>query len=517
MNIIRILRCVAVFAFILSSKISDAQLCTSASVDMQKAQYLWFDTKNAAGIAHDSMTNYSNVKVGYDVEKGDFKRPQQGEADKNLSVKSEGFINLSKVMVWGKFTFRHENVEDASYNASITDPFRGMPYYVIDNYSDSKWRNQFYELQARMSVPVGNKIAVGLSGDYKASLAAKQRDPSVDTRFYTLRVIPSVTFDFNDHHRIGGHFNYTSVKEDSRMDNVYYYLYQFYWTHYGLGMSTQDYGYAGPTTNYIGDLLGGGLQYQFETNAWKVLMEAEYEKYVESAEQTYETPCKMFLVNDHTAKVKLSAIHSSDKFILVTKASYLYRHIDGIQYINQRDNTEAQQGWIDLHHDIRSTYDTRSVSFDYSIMRRRGQEYNWGIDASVNYVGYDDEYILPKSTKDSKNLFVEVAAKKNFVVGEKKSKRLLVALKGGIRNAVEGGYNYGGTHKDYPAVAMEMSDEAFLTSDAWHIGGGVNYSQQLRESKKTTVFFNVAFDHHKSKAETFSKRNFTSCTLGFNF
>ena len=77
---------------------------------------------------------------------------------------------------------------------------------------------KFYDLQARVSSPViNNWLTLGLAGNYKASLAAKQRDPSVDTRFYTLRLVPSATFAFNEHHRAGVQIDYTSIKEDSRM------------------------------------------------------------------------------------------------------------------------------------------------------------------------------------------------------------------------------------------------------------------------------------------------------------
>lgn len=489
-----------------------------AAMEKLKEHNLWFNTMNAAGTVYDNTRNFSNIIVNYDIEDGDFRRPQQGKKDKNLSVSSEGFMDLNKVYVWGKFSFKHENVTDAGYNASITDPFRGMPYYIVDEYLDSKWRNQFYDLQARVSSPViNNWLTLGLAGNYKASLAAKQRDPSVDTRFYTLRLVPSATFAFNEHHRAGVQIDYTSIKEDSRMDNVYYYLYQYYWATYGLGSSTQDYGSSGPSTNYIGDRIGAAVQYQYEAGPWNILLEGAYAKRVERAEQSYTTPRKMFEAKDQTIDVSGTILHEGEDFTHSLKAAWGYRHIDGIQFMNQRDNTESQQGWIDLHHDIRSTYVTRTASLKYGIMRNRDSEYNWRVDASVAYMGLKDKYILPPSAKDSKNLFIDLEAKKNFRVGDKLNNRLLVAVKGGLRNAMEGCYCYGGTHEEYPTITMEAADEAYLTSDAWHVGGSLTYSQQIKEDKKMHVFLKAAVDYHKSKADAFDKRTFASCTLGFNF
>ena len=498
---------------------SVAQVSNSpAAMEKLKEQNLWFHTKNAAGTVYDNTRQFSNIVVNYDMENGDFKRPQQGKKDNNLSVSSEGFLNLKNAFVWGEFDFRHEDVKDASYNASITDPFRGMPYYVTDNYTDSKWRNQFYDLHFRASTPViANWLTLGFDGLYKASIAAKQRDPSVDTRFYTLRLIPSATFAFNENNRVGVNVGYTSIKEDSYMENTYTYLNQPYWTNYGLGVSTYGYGYSGPTVNYFGHIWEAAVQYQHQCDAWNLLLEGSYAKKVENAENSYKTPRKQFAVKDQTIDINGTAIHEGEDYTHTLKAGWGYRHIDGIQYMSQRDNTEAQQGWIDLHHDIRSTYVTRTASFKYGIMRNRGDEYNWRVDASVAYVGFSDEYLLPNSTKDSKNLFVDLEAKKNIKVGDRLNNRLLVAVKGGLRNAMSGEYRYGGTHEDYPTIAMEAADEDYLTSDAWHVGGSLTYSQQVKENQKLNVYLKAAIDYHKSKADIFDKRTFATCTLGFNF
>ncbi|MGP1477963.1 MAG: DUF6850 family outer membrane beta-barrel protein, partial [Phocaeicola sp.] len=126
-----------------------AQGFSPAALEWQKEQRLWLQSNNAAGMVFDDTRNYSDVVIGYRIKDGDYKRPQQGEKDKNLSISSEGFMNLQKVFVWGKFSFNHQNLQDAQYNASITDPFRGMPFYVADT-NKSKWRNQFYNMTFRV-------------------------------------------------------------------------------------------------------------------------------------------------------------------------------------------------------------------------------------------------------------------------------------------------------------------------------------------------------------------------------
>ena len=111
-----------------------AQGLSPAAMEQLKAKRLWFHSQNAAGMTFDDVQNYSNVIVGYDLQDGNYCRPQEGQKETAVSVFSEGFINLKNVHVWGAFKFAQENLTDAGYNASITDPFRGMPYYIADQH-----------------------------------------------------------------------------------------------------------------------------------------------------------------------------------------------------------------------------------------------------------------------------------------------------------------------------------------------------------------------------------------------
>ena len=84
-------------------------------------------------------------------------------------------------------------------------------------------------------------MAFGIEGTYQASLAAKQRDPRVDTRFYNLELKPGVTYAINPRHRVGANFIYASIKEDSRMSNSDSYTDQDYYELYGLGVAVDVY------------------------------------------------------------------------------------------------------------------------------------------------------------------------------------------------------------------------------------------------------------------------------------
>ena len=496
---------------------ANAQGFSPAAMEQLKMQRLWLNSQNASGMVFDDATSFSNLNVNYDWQDGNFHRPQEGEKESILGVSSEGFMNLKNALVWGAFSFQQKNLTDAGYNASITDPFRGMPYYIIDEHQ-SDWRNQYYDLRFRASTPlINNHWAFGLEGIYQASLAAKQRDPRVDTRFYTLKIVPGISYQINEAHRLGLSLRYESIKEDSRMENENDDIDQNYYILYGLGTAVQGIG-SGRTSNYYGDRIGGALQYHFQSPTWNVLLEGSYDVRAENVEQSFTSPKKDAGVKDKTFQLSANAYRQGENYSHYLKANYTNRHMDGIQYVSKYDNTESLEGWEVLYKSIRSTYDTQTASLHYALMRNRGNEYNWKLEAGVTYGKQNDEYILPNSVKSSENIFVNLGGKKNFVVGNKMNNRLLLDIHAAYKKNLSGEYRYGGSHADYISVTeLETADANYLNSD-WHrIGASLTYSQLVKQGIKTNFFVKAAFDRVGTSDFEYDNRNYFSVSAGCNF
>lgn len=489
-----------------------------AAQELLKEQRLWFHSPNAAGTAFDDTRNYSNLNVSYDVQTGDFHRGMTGRTIRDANIYTEGFLNLKNAYVWGEFKFTHENVSDARFNASITDPYRGQPYFVVDSGQPSKWRNQNYYLRFRAATPlVLERLTFGIDGTYRAQLAAKQRDPRTDTRFYTLQLMPGVAYAFGCHDRIGANLVYASIKEESSMANNNGYVYQQYYALYGLGTASSGIG-SGRTTNYFGNRWGFNAQYGHNDGQWDLLAELGWNKYVENEEVSFTIPRKDGLLEDRTWTAAFHIISHGETFTHQAQIGFSSRHINGIQYLSQRDNTVQNAGWVILHEDVRSKYKTTDYSVNYSLIRNRGNEYNWRIDLSGAYQKYDDTFILPASHKNSENIYLSAAVKKNFKLGDKLNNRLLFTVQGGWKDAISGEYAYGGSNADYITVKeMEPLDEAFLTADAWNAGTALTYSQLAKRDTKVNVYARAAFNYQHTSDFDFNHRAHVSITLGANF
>ena len=494
-----------------------AQGFSPAALEQLKMQRFWLHSQNAAGMVFDDATRFSNLSANYHLQEGNFHRPQEGEKESTIGVSSEGFMNLKNALVWGAFSFQQRNLTDAGYNASITDPFRGMPYYVIDEHR-SHWRNQYYDLRFRASTPLWNtRWAIGVEGVYQASLAAKQRDPRVDTRYYNLQIVPGITYRLDNTRHLGLSLRYESIKEDSRMENKNSDINQNYYLLYGLGTAIQGIG-SGRTTNYYGDRLGAALQYHFHTSAWKALFEGSYDVRAENVEQSFTSPKKDAGVKDHTFQLSASFYRKGKEYSHYWKAHYLKRHIDGIQYVSQYDNTESLDGWNVLYKSIRSTYDTQGATLNYALMRNRDNEYNWKLEANMTYEKQEDEYLLPHSIKSSENISIHLGGKKNFIVGDKMHQRLLLDLHATFQKNLDGAYRYGGSHPEYISVTgLETTDANYLNSDHHHIGASLTYSQRAKAETNAHFYVKATYGYTGTSDFEFDKRKHFSISAGYNF
>ena len=90
---IRFVKCGLLMVACLAGMEVAAQGFSPAAMEQLKMKRLWFQSQNAAGTVFDDTQNYSNVILGYDLQDGNFARPQDGEKESTVGVSSEGFIN----------------------------------------------------------------------------------------------------------------------------------------------------------------------------------------------------------------------------------------------------------------------------------------------------------------------------------------------------------------------------------------------------------------------------------------
>lgn len=493
-------------------------ITTPAALDLQNQRSFWKKSNNAAGLQFDNPLQYSQLSAGYNSYGGNFHRPQQGRSGNSQVVATEGNLFVGDYYISGSFNYLRDNIKNANYNASIIDPYRGMPFFIAD-VNSSDWNNQHYNLGFSIATPkFKDKWSFGLEGNYTAASGAKQRDLRTKNEYFELSVKPAVVYSPSSTHHLGLNLLYGSVKEQSSQSNVMTNVSQTYYDMMGLGTAVSYIG-SGRTSNYVGDALGAGFQYHFAGNV-NVFFSADYSVEAEKLQSSFTTPRDITSVVRHVWNGKLSLRTTGEKLLHQIELNYYNRNIDGIQYITQRDNSEAQQGWITLFKNIRSTYGVQNAGVQYSLINResRGNEYSWKVNAGATYERLKDEYILPNSVKQVENAIITLNGSKNFALPGKKTKRLMTGLEFAYKSNLSGHYQYNGANPEYPTVTgLEQNDFNYLSSNYVAATLPVVYSQQLKEESKNIVFIKGSIQYIRTNSFDYKERYFTSLSAGVNF
>lgn len=492
-------------------------LNTPATLERQEQNSFWKKAKNAAGLQLDRPFEYSQLSAGIENYGGDFRRPQQGKSGNRQLIQTEGNLFVGDYYLSGAFSYTRDNIKQAKFNASIIDPFRGMPYVVAD-LNPSDWNNQYYDMQFSVATPTFNdRWSFGLAANYKVSSAAKQRDLRAENYYYAITITPGLVYSPGKNHHIGLNLTYSNVKEQSDMSKINSDIDQVYYDLLGLGTAVSNSGLTSRVNNYEGDVRGAGLQYNFRGKV-NVFFSADYVEEAEDLQVSFTTPRDGASVLRKIWNTKLTLSTSGGEFSHFVDLNYYNRSMNGIQYVTQRDNSAAQLGWQTLFKSIRSTYSSQNAGFQYHLMMNRGQEYSWKINAGLSYERLNDAYILPNSVKQVENVLFTVGGKKNFMLSAKMSQRLLVGAELGYKENLSGRYQYNGVNPESPVVTgLEQNDFNYLTAKYFSVAVPFIYSRKIKEDSKNTFFAKATGQYLSTNSFSYKERYFTSLSAGVNF
>lgn len=483
----------------------------------QEIEYLqWEHSHNAAGLTLDQPKQHSSVAGGYSKTTGNFRRPQTGETLSDLNLYTRGNLYLKKSYVQGYFKYARNRIEDAEYNTSLIDPFRGMPYAYADTNS-SDWLNQHYVIGFKASsATLGEKWHIGVSGNYKASSGAKQRDIRTVNKYYQLDLQPSVVYSIDAQNHLGANFFYKNYKEESNNSNAIDYESQPYYALLGLGNSINYLG-SGRTTNYLGDALGGGLQYQYQGPV-KVLLQANYTVQAEDAEISFTNarPGGSILKKEWDGSLQLQK--GSDLYLHGFRADFLTSRSKGIEYITEYVSGTDSEGYYTRFQSVRSTYERKAISGKYELLRKSGDAYNWKASARMGYSKMDDRYLIPASRMFAENVLYGLEAHKLFNLSTALKSQLSIGLKVNLNKNLSGAYDYSGSDAETITVTdLETRNYQYYKADYQQFEVPIYYAQQLRASSNVQLFVKGNLGILKTDSYTFNDRKSFNFSVGATF
>jgi hypothetical protein len=494
-----------------------SNLISPLTIELSKARSTWLESDNGAGIGLDSLGKFGLIDLAYNTTNGSFKRVQQGEKEKLLDVFTEGGQKIGNTYAWGRFAYTNETQRDTRFNTAMLDPYRGVPYYPVDpNVSD--WKKQHYNLQMKISSsPLLGRYYVGIQAEYKAETGAKQMDPRSEVYLYAINVKPGIAANFGSH-RVGLNLVYENLIQETRAhSNSDTQVNQNVFVMKGLGNHyTAVIGGLQSLGSFVydGNKVGGGLQYNWHQQAFRVFAEGGYSFRVEEAVRDITKPRKEGTISQQEYYAHVALLHEGVNLNRID-FSYSSNTINGIEFVQVLDNTYEVQQWVDLYSNIRSTFSYDAYRLSYDFFRNITQEYSWKAGLYALYTVKDDTYILPASHLKISDFYLGADA--TFNLPSKGNSRWALGADVVLKMNQEGDYQYGGADPTSIVITEFMNaDVDYLTQDYYKVGANISYFTGLFDQKGGGAYVRLAADYYKP-TEGDDKRVITRLGVGLTF
>ncbi|MFG0592680.1 DUF6850 family outer membrane beta-barrel protein [Myroides odoratimimus] len=460
---------------------------------------------------------YNDLNFLFDSQKGDFYRKQQGSQTTLYGVSSQGTKKWDKIYLKGNFNYNRIKQENVKFNASILDPFRGMPFIVADTNS-SRWNKQQIDFNAQGILKVSNKMSLGLFTGFEVYSGAKQRDIRSENYRYKLQINPSLSYHLTNNSSISAELNYVSFKEESSNSNTNTYIDQPYYELYGLGHHVKAIG-SGRTTNYFGNTLGTGINYLYKQKGYWLLFYGKTDLQVEDVEISFSIPKKDGTVKSRENKLGVFWGNTMDRYQSKVQLEYGNTNRKAIEYISLYDSNIDNLGWDVKGQFVFSSYkmDRIDLGVDYLTKESTtGDFINW-FTIKLSYLNQKDKYLATGSKFYNSSGVGEFKYQRNLSVLRKKGE-LIASMGLKYKHSFSSDYKYNGGYPNSLVVTELMQNELqYIDSSYWRIAPEIIYSLKLDKNTSSIFYLKASYNYlntNNKKLNTYSGLQFN---VGFTF
>lgn len=487
---------------------------SAASIELNKSQSLWFNSRNAAGMTINPLYDYNILSAGYTNMSGEYKSLQRGDREDEARVNTNGALSIGRIHLWGDFSFVYDYLKGTRYNTSSFSPSFDMPYYVADP-NKGDWNKQRYDMTVKAAFPlIGNVLAFGGRVNYLTYKGAKQIDPRGVPIGYAVELEPALLVRLSDKHSLGATFIYRNGFERTSFSNVQGNSTMVYLLK-GLGsFSSGSVAGTGGIGNYYypANTFGGSLQYGFHHGGLRILVEGGYRHEKIDAFQNPTIAYRMGTIDSDRIDSGVRLAWGKKNF---QKFSALFSMTDvkGTEYLQE----QTSGGESDKPYKVLATLDMSdyshmeaSASYDIYVRRADLDDYTWNVGASLEYGTRNDRYNNPVSTFSYQNALSVIHARRNLRIKERN--RLSFMAEGGYRKNLGGKYEYNGSDSEHELVTeFYASEHALYSSDYSLAGWEVAYSHSY---DKSAINFKVYGRYQFSGGKS---RSLSGVTLSYMF
>jgi len=426
----------------------------------------WLTTNNAAGITTLEAPMHGITEMGYSDAGGNYHRAQEGDGLNGLRFISERYDKIGKNWIsWGSFEFQMNTEKNRNWS-NVFNTYNSSPYLFGDTVK-ANYDTQFFDLHAKLSRKINQKMAFGIGIDYFAADMSRLRDARTRTYIGNYAAVPSLIYKLSAQHILGLTAGIrfdkekmpstTTVQESPKIE---YYLFLGNENAY----SVID-GYKGFDRQFVNLDYSVGLQHSFMSKHFHWLNDLGYtSKKQEVLGSEHESPGSYF-ANKFTLK-SVANIKWEKKLLNVTfngfyNAGWADEYLQ--ERIEERDTLTGNDSkkWVTLY-SYTNRYTTDSYQGNLNISLRNllnaGNDYSWVVGLDAHLKGFSNKYHLPYSAIQNQRM--RLGGNAGIRVFDKKTHKVTINAKGGYEFMLKNNLQLNSISTTIPTNGSSMFEKA---------------------------------------------------------
>ncbi|GEM_PF-2130378 len=478
----------------------------------------WEGSSNPAGMAHTNMHDLGNSYFIFNVDEGDFYRPQDASQTNRFGFTTERYQSLGEMTFRGAFTFNSYEEKDRNWGA-VVDPFRGTPY-IFSDIEGGDWSKQYYNLNfTATSGRLFGLMYAGLEAHYELHTGARQNDPRPKNNTNNLWARPGLLFPVGNNSDFGI-TGYISNRNEEISYTLVNHDFQHRWYKMrGVGEFRRGF-MTGHSRAYNGTGFGGGINYAYTFNRGSIIADADIRLYNEEVSDGTSVVQHGGELDEMTIDAGVSVKLMGTNSLQLIRGSFSMTEYTGIEHSQSYDNSLEQ--WVTFATSTRYRADHIHAGIDYRYYRTTpNNDYSWMAGVKAEASNNDVRYLLPLSTKEFTDLQVLLNGAKNLTVSDN---NLHLGVKAGYRILID---NELSIHRDLLegdrsdiSENVTIPDYFYLTTDYAIIGVNATYSFNIGDTVDSPFYISIKAKRydltHSDISPMFEdkSRNFLKLSLG---
>lgn len=453
------------------------------SFELVYLQNPWLISSNPAALSQMDQSLIGIMNLNYRFENGSFKRVQQGNKLNSYQLNTYSFSKIKDISLYGGFNYEKSFEKELDYS-NVNDPYRLTPYQIIDTLGNDIYDREFFSVAGGLSKPFGNRLIIGLSGDFKVGLAAQNRDPRPQNQVFNMTLSPGIIYDLGKI-KLGFNLLYKYYNEEIEISIVRANSQAVFFSVHGVGIATY---HEASSFNrlYKRNSKGFDLQLAYENskiksiNGSRLLFHEETagdgRKASEASWSYLKKDSKLntiqFDLYNGTSIINEEHIHSFGYMLNVNT-------LLGKEIIQRLDEVEGTilDDWVTYGEEEKyGAEDIKAnVYYHFNKLKIHDQK-SFGFQLFADYHSFIENYYLPNQEEYYKNMAFGTAFDKNFYPH---NKCLSIGLKLKYKMNLEATQSF----SDYTFIAKNIlvPDFEYLSSNYFSPGFNIAYEIPLKK------------------------------------